>query len=73
MGGIMNGKQTLYIDQWGGKHWAKTVKELRSKIGCGGSRVRKMFRDKKDGSYVHVGYVVGQHWLTAFRPVEIPG
>jgi hypothetical protein len=29
-----------------------------------------MFVDKKDGSTVHIGYVIGQHWLTAFQPVE---
>ena len=68
----MNGKQTLYFDQWGNRFWAKTVKELRRKIEGGGSRVGKMYRDKKDGSIVHVGYVIGSHWLTAYRPVEIP-
>jgi hypothetical protein len=66
----MNGELTLYIDQWGSKYWAKTVKELRRAVGMGGSRVAKMYRDKKDGRVVHVGYVVGEHWLTAYRPVE---
>ena len=66
----MKGKRTLYIDQWGNRFWATTVKELRNQIGMGGSRVSKMYRDKKDGRVVHVGYVIGQHWLTAFRPVE---
>lgn len=66
----MNGELTLYIDQWGSKYWAKTVKELRERVGMGGSRVSKMYRDKKDGRTVHVGYVVGEHWLTAYRPVE---
>lgn len=65
----MNGKQTLYIDQWDNKFWAKTVKDLRNKVG--GGRVAKMYCDKKDGSYVHCGYVIGQHWLKAYRPVEI--
>jgi hypothetical protein len=36
----------------------------------GGSRVRKMYVDKKDGRSVHIGYVVGQHWLTAYQRVE---
>ena len=66
----MNGKQTLYMDQWGNKFWAKTVKSLRDKVG--GGRISKMYVDKKDGSVVHCGYVIGQHWLTAYRPVEIP-
>lgn len=61
---------TLYIDQYGNKFYARTVKDLRSQIGMGGSRVGKMYRDKKDGSTVHVGYVVGQHWLTAYSPME---
>ena len=30
-----------------------------------------MYQDKKDGSTVHVGYVIGQLWLTAFQPVEV--
>jgi hypothetical protein len=21
---------------------------------------------------VHIGYVIGQHWLTMFEPVELP-
>ena len=66
----MNGKPLLYIDQWGNRFWAVTVKELRSQIGMGGSRVSKMYVDKKDGSAVHVGYVVGQHWLTAYQRME---
>lgn len=67
----MNGKPTLYIDQWGSKFWANTVRDLRKQVGMGGSKVSKMYQDKKDGTTVHVGYVVGQHWLTAFKRVEI--
>lgn len=67
----MNGKLTLFIDQWGSRFWAKTVKELRGQIGLGGSRVSRMYRDKKDGSVVHCGYVIGGHWLTAYQPVEV--
>lgn len=65
----MNGKQTLYLDQFGNRWWAKTVKELRSQIGMGGSRVSKIYIDKKDGRTAHVGYVIGRHWLEAFQPV----
>ena len=61
----------MYVDQWGGRFFASTVKELRSQIGGGGSRASKMYRDKKDGSVVHVGYVVGEHWLTGFIPMEV--
>lgn len=66
----MNGKPTLYIDQYGSKYWATTVRDLRAKVGMGGSRVRKMYVDKKDGKSVHIGYVVGDHWLTAYQRVE---
>ena len=66
----MNGELMLYIDQWGTKFWAHTVKDLRDQIGMGGSRVSKMYQDTKGGASVHVGYVVGQHWLTAYKPVE---
>lgn len=66
----MQNKPTLYLDQYGNRFWAKTIKELRNQIGMGGSRVSKMYRDKKDGRIVHVGYVVGSHWLTAYQPVE---
>lgn len=66
----MNGKAILYIDQYGSKFWSTTLTELREKIG--GGRVSKMYRDKKDGSTVHVGYVIGQHWLSAYQPCEVP-
>lgn len=64
----MQGKMMLYLDQWGNKFWARTVKELREQIS---GRINKMYVDKKDGSIVHVGYVIGEHWLTAYAPVEI--
>lgn len=42
------------------------------RIGC--THVQKMYQDKRDGSVVHVGYVIGGHWLTLYRvePVENP-
>lgn len=66
----MNGKLTLYHDQWGNHWFANTLKDLREQIG--GGAVSKMFQDTKDGRTVHVGYVVGRHWLTAYQPVELP-
>lgn len=62
----MNGKTMLYIDQYGSKFFARTVKELRSQIGTGGGRVSKMYRDPLKGPPLHVGYVVGSHWLTGY-------
>jgi hypothetical protein len=64
----MNGKPTLYIDQYGQRFQASTLRELREQIP---GRVSKMYQDKRNGSTVHVGYVIGSHWLTAFRRVEV--
>ena len=61
----------LWIDQWGRREWARTVKELREKVDGGGCRVTKMYRDKKDGRVVHTGYVIGRHWFTRFAPIEV--
>ena len=58
----------LYVDQWGNKWFAKTVKELCRNVGY--SKARRMYHDKKDGSIRHVGYVVGPHWCTAYVPYE---
>lgn len=65
----MNGNTYLYIDQWGQKFFASTIKELKDKIG--GGRVSKMYQDKKNGDTMHVGYIVGGHWCTAYQRVEI--
>lgn len=64
----MNGKWMLYIDQWGNRFGASTVRELCQKAGY--SRARRMYQDKKDGRSVHVGYVIGPHWCTAYQPYE---
>ena len=62
-------KADLYIDQWGNKFYASTRKQLKEQIP---GRVSKMYVDKKDGYAKHIGYVVGKHWLTAFKRVENP-
>lgn len=59
----------LFISQYGEHIWASTVKELRSKVGCGGSKVSKMYISTKDGKTKHVGYVIGQHWFHMFAPI----
>lgn len=61
-------KHKLFVDQYGNKWFAKTIKELCKKIGY--SKAQRMYRDKKDGSSVHVGYVVGPHWLDMYIPYE---
>jgi len=66
----MNGKPTLYLDQYG-NHWVvSSVRELHHRIG--GARPSKMFIDQTDGSPIHIGYVVGGHWCTAFQRIELP-
>ena len=60
----------IFIDQHGDLVRARTVKELREKVG--GGRVGKMYVDKKDGRTVHCGYIVGRRWFSRFAPVEVP-
>lgn len=58
----------LFIDQNGSRVYAHTIKELREE--CGGGRVFKIYRDKKDGRVVHVGYGVGHRWFNMYQPIE---
>jgi len=62
----MRGKTTLFVDQYGSKVYAKTVKELVTVAG--GGKVSKMYQDGMGGLSYHVGYVVGKRWFTAFVP-----
>jgi len=64
----MKGKKILYIDQYGHKLFANTVAELKRMVGRG--KLSRMYRDKADGRTVHVGYVIGNRWFTAFIPFE---
>lgn len=60
---------TLFVSQYGEKHVASSLKELREK--CGGGKVSKMYRDKKDGRTMWTGYVIGPHWFTALKWREV--
>jgi hypothetical protein len=57
----------LWLDQYGNRFWAAGRKELQEQIP---GKVSIMYRDKPDGRVVRCGYVIGQHWLTEFAPVE---
>jgi len=57
----------LYIDQYGDKFWARTIKELCEKMGV--SKASKMY-DDFDGKSYQVGYVIGDHWLLEFTPMR---
>lgn len=61
-------KVRLFIDQYGYKYYASTLKELKEKHYLKG-KISKMYVDRKDKVY-HIGYVIGQNWLTEFSPVE---
>lgn len=65
----MNGTWLLYVNQYGERFAARTVRQLHERVG--GGRISKMYRDTKAGA-VHCGYVIGRHWLVAFQPMEIP-
>ena len=69
---MMNGKQTLFLDQYGGRYWAKSTKELKEQLS---GSVSKMYVDKIAGEHagktVHCGYIVGDNWLNAYRHVEV--
>ncbi|GAA5483948.1 hypothetical protein [Haloferula sargassicola] len=64
----MKGQLTLFLDQYGNRFYSRTLRELREQVP---GRVSKMYHDTERGT-VQVGYVIGQHWLTAFQPVELP-
>ena len=65
----MRGKFILYVNQYGNQFGAATIKELRQTLP---GRCSKMYQDRKDGGTIHVGYVIGRHWLTMFVPLELP-
>jgi hypothetical protein len=67
-------KFIMGIDQYGdtyhnlGKY---PRKELLNRLGY--KKADKMYRDKKDGSVVHCGYVIGGRWINLYemKPIEI--
>jgi hypothetical protein len=65
----MRGKLTLYIDQYGQRYYAYTLKELKQKHYIPG-KISKMYVNGKDGKTYHIGYVIGQYWLTAYIPIR---
>ena len=58
----------LFIDQYGSKIYARTVKELCATAGR--TKARKVYVDRKDGVY-HVGYAVGDRWFHAWNEFAI--
>ena len=66
---MLHGKCTLFIDQYGNRWEARTVLELRDKIG--GGAVSKMYVNDRSGNCYHIGYVIGHYLCTAYMPVRI--
>lgn len=65
-------KTKMYLDQYGQKYFASTLKELKEKV-CPHTRYPKtsvMYVDKKDGRTVRVGYAISEFWLTEYIPSE---
>ena len=63
----------LAVSQYGerfkipGKH---PRKELAEAIGRPAGSLRRVYRDKADGSTVHIGYCTSQTWFTFYQPWE---
>lgn len=61
-------KQYMAIDQYGqtfhdlGPYPRKALLEALNR-----KHASKMYVDKVDGSSVHIGYVIGGHWLTVYE------
>ena len=64
---MLRGKPTLLVDQFGMHVWACTLKELHEKVS---GVISRMYVDTKDGRTLHIGYVVGNRWFTAFQRCE---
>jgi hypothetical protein len=68
---LFDGKRwRLCIDQYGGKVYARTAKELKQNAGPG--RLFKVYVDRKDGATYHVGYGVGRRWFAVWCEMEVP-
>ena len=68
----MKGQFLFYLDQYGYKYGAHTLKELKKEV-CPYTKYPKtaiMYQDKKSGDTVRVGYIISDHWLTAYIPWE---
>ena len=66
-------KQFMAIDQYGQTFHGLTHprKDLMKKMGC--KHADKMYQDKEDGSTVHVGYIISDHWFTLYEVTPYQG
>jgi hypothetical protein len=63
----MNGIYTMYKDQYNNIFYASTLKELKEQVK---GKINKMYVTDKENNTYHVGYVIGDHWLTAYTPLR---
>ena len=42
-------------------------KELMERLDC--KHAEKIYIDKKDGSTIHIGYIIGNLWLTLYQVI----
>ena len=65
---------TMGIDQYG-EHYDALGKYPRKELlkRFDYTNASKMYIDKKDGSTVHCGYIIGRHWISLFevKPREV--
>lgn len=58
-----------YTDTYG-NHWS--TDSCLTFGPYGGGRIAKMYRDTASGEVLHVGYVIGRHWLSMYAPYTKP-
>lgn len=66
---IPKGQSVLFINQYGDKIWARSLKELRTLAN--GGKVAKQYCDDKQGKTWHTGYIIGEQWFTAYLPLRV--
>jgi hypothetical protein len=60
-------RNIIGIDQYGQVYHALGQHPRQELLGrLGYSHARKMYVDKKDGSTLHIGYVIGSLWITLY-------
>jgi hypothetical protein len=62
--------QVIAVDQYGRVFPVDPKRPRASLLGqLGHKHADKIYRDKKDGLAVHVGYVIAGHWLSLYQEV----
>lgn len=67
---FVKGRFTLFRDQYRNTFFARSLEELKEEVGY--TKADKMYIDDLNGNTYHCGYILGDHWLTAYQEVRIP-